>query len=406
MNDQPGIRPDPSPAEDGRPRLSFLPAILLMITTATISGLFCLSNSGILSSMVAAALFATLLLLFRHPLVFLTIPLSYLVAFFLWSSPLAALTALGYVPPAIVLALAISARKKCAPTVLWLSLVGLLTGGLFFAAYLYRTYGSLIGGFSEMYAQVLETFHSAIVEQMLDPSLSDSLRAFYQEYLNAIETASITVLYFLPGLIVFILFLLSWITAKLTKRFLRIFRAERFYFRKYWRVYVPAWWAKLYIVLSLFGMPLVFFSGKVANIIYYVILNLLLILEPPILVIGLRRLFTLLRKLRQSGFLLLYFAACTLCLLALCCAPQFLFVGMTYVGAFHSINRGKAKKFAAAVPPESSEDLTSESAEIPDSDHENSGDSADPDNADDSEAVSDESESDKPNSADSDAHDN
>jgi len=361
MNDQPGTPRGPSTVEaSGRPKLSAPSSIILMITVAGISGLFCLSPSGLLSSTLATALFAVLLLLAKRPLALLTVPLSYLAALLFFSSPIGAIAALGYVPAGTALAISIAKRKRCASAVFWVTLLSLVTAGIFLGAYLLSTYGSLTGGFMKMYALIEENTRASLAALITDQTLPQSLQSTYQESLLLLEESFRLTLYLLPGLAVSTFFFLSWIAAKLAKRFLRAFRAERYFFRKYWRIYVAAWWAKLFIALTVFSMVLSFFEGKTADILYYIIANLLLVFEPPVMMVGVRRLFTLLRKLRKSGALPIYFAACTLFVLCLCCSASYLLVGLTYVGAFHSIAKGKRKKLAEA---EKTEEDASEKSE-------------------------------------------
>ena len=332
---------------DTLPKLPHTAAIALLLLTAGLAGIF--GGDGVAAfavMMLLAAIYAVLLLLYRTPLVFLAIPVAYLVSFFFTRNSLTALPSLAFAPLGAVIALCIYRRRKCFRTVLWLTAVSLVLYAGIAAGTLYAEYGSVAEGIRAIRAEADK--YLAEYWQTLVSTLGATRAADFEDSWKLLSSAYV---YFLPGFAVMSAMILSWAACKLTRRFLIWLHADKFFFRKKWTVMVPLAWAYAYIIatvatlrVSLIGLVIEWGDWLV-----YGVTDLLMVLEPPLVAIGARRLRVTLRRLRRRGMTGMYILLVILMIGILCCAGfELLPFLIAYVGTMYVLRRAKLKRMRAA----------------------------------------------------------
>lgn len=347
---------------DTLPALPHTAALALLLLTAGLAGVF--GGSGIpsvLVTMLLAAIYAALLLLYRTPLVLLALPGAYLIAFFFTRDPLGALAALAFAPLGAVIAVCIYRRRKCFRTVLWLTGASLVVFAGVAAAALSVAYGSVADGLRAVFAETDK--YLAESWQMLVTELGASRAADYEETWKLL-TSSYP--YFLPGFAVLAAMVLSWASCKLTRRILIWLHADKAFFRKKWTIMVPVPWAYAYVGVTLATLAVSLLSIVIKNAEWLVfgITDLLMVLEPPLVAIGARRFRVTLRRLRRRGLTAPYIVLVILFVGIGCCAGfELLPFLLAYLGTLYVIRRAKMKriqKAEAAAPgaaaPDTSDD--------------------------------------------------
>ena len=331
---------------DTLPALPHSAALAILLLTAALAGIFSGSASSVLVTMLTAAVYAVLLLMYRTPLVLLALPGAYLIALFFIRDPLGALPALAFAPLGAVIAACIYRRRKCFRTVLWLTAVSLLVFVGVTVGMLCTQYDSLADGVRAVLAEMDK--YLAESWQLLVKQLGTEKAAELEE---AWKSLAASYPYFLPGFAALTAMVLSWASCKLTRRILIWLHADKSFFRKKWTIMVPVPWAYAFVAVTLatIVVSLLSFTVDGADWLVCVIADLLMVLEPPLVAIGARRLRLTLRRLRRRGLTAPYIFLVVFLVAAGCCAGleliPFLFA---YLGTLYVTRRAKIKRLQKA----------------------------------------------------------
>ncbi len=335
---------------DRLPKLHPAAAVLLLLFASLSSGAFAPTGAGILTVALDASVFAFLLLLWRTPLCWLSVPVAFLFSFLLYRNVLLCVSSLFFAPLGAILALCIFRRRKCAPTVLRLTLCMLVLVGGHLLLLLHEAYGSISAIVAEV-SGMIETTAKATLEDMASNADSQTLYEYYERF---IKTDLPLILQYwplmIPGIALFTFMLFSWISCRFTKLLTRIFRAETAIFKRKWAVMVPLWWVVAFVATAVLYVVSTFLSYLKIYLPMIIAADLLFIVAPPLFAIGFRRMANSLRRIRAAGSNFPYMMIIVIMIAMLCCAWQVVLIAMTFYGALYVVQRYRRRKTAAADP--------------------------------------------------------
>lgn len=334
--------------------------LVLLAGVTLLSGLFSVTPLMPLALALSSAGFALLLVQCRRFYIWVALPAAFFLCFLANGVGfLPSLISLAFVPCALILSVCLFLRKKCSPTVLWVTLFLVVATLAAFAGFLKMNYGDIIGGAKTLWNEIAETGRETIQKTFDTTGLPPSLSELYTEYYESItETIDLTP-YFLPGMLLILSASTAWLSCKVLFRLLKRSGGKDFFFEKNWNVMVPAWWAYAYVIVTLASLIIAFLPESEERRLSVMAANLIVLLEAPLFVIGCRRVRILLRKFRRNGIMLPYYGTVILGVLLAICQPRLVLLGLAFIGTMYIIRRYKRKKMSGTFPPQdfSDEDM-------------------------------------------------
>ncbi len=271
----------------------------------------------------------------RTALAFVSLPVSFGIAFALTGSPWDAALALLYLIPATVIAVSLLTNTSCSVSIAALAGTELALTATVFAASLYVSFGSVSKGLTEIYAfmktvtvEFMKTYAEMLKASGLELSFSD----------GEIDELLKSVVAVLPGTAVFICILVSAATAKIAWACLGKKRLQPHFRSDGWRITVSS--AACYVYLISYVASFLFGFFKSTEVLVYTASNLSTIFMPAVFLAGARNIKAKLTKTSATAKVI----AVVICVVSALFMPtllSILIMVISFTGAFSVIRQNR-----------------------------------------------------------------